>query len=111
MWPSQQENSHLDCATTAANVTHITSCRKTGEDLKSAQKTTSQKSHSLSPLSIAGTPLLYTNLALTGWNLSLFLWERLLTAPFRASEVLMAAPICSPIRNFKIVNSSAELDR
>ena len=44
MWPSQQENSHTDYATIADNVIHITSCKKTGEDLKSAQKTMSQKS-------------------------------------------------------------------
>lgn len=109
MWHSQPENSLTGYAITVGNVIPITSCVKTGADLRSAQKTTNQKNRSLNPYGTEATLLLYTNLGLIGLNLSMFTWERLVTAPFKAWEALMAAPICSPTLRQPILSAKQAL--
>jgi hypothetical protein len=109
MWRTQPVNSHMVCATIADNVIHLTSYRKTGRATKSAQKTTSQKSRSLNPLNLRETPLLFTNLALIGWNQWLSNWLTLVTAPFKALEALTAAPICARTQNYKTSSHTAVL--
>ena len=99
MWPLQRENILTVCATTADNVIPITSCKRIGADLKSAQKTTNQKSPNLSPSSLAEMQLHFMNLAQIGLNQSLFMLVHLATLPFKVLGVLTAGQTCGPIRN------------
>ncbi len=59
MWHTQPENSRTGFAITAGSVTNITFYAKTGVGTRSAQKTTSQKNPSLSPLNLTVMPLLF----------------------------------------------------
>jgi hypothetical protein len=98
MWHKQPENSRTDFAITADNVTNTTFYVKTGAALKSAQKTTSQKSHNWIPSSFGETQSLYLNLVLIGLNQLLFMLVHQAIRHFKALVRLTAEQTCSPTR-------------
>jgi len=98
MWHTQPENSRTGFAITAGSVTNITFYAKTGVGTRFAQKTTSQKNPSLSPLNLMVMPLLFMSLAQIGLNRLLFTLALLVILPFKVLERLMAEQTCSPTR-------------
>jgi hypothetical protein len=110
MWPMQPANSPSDYVTTAGNGTPITPSEKTGADLRCAQTTMSQRSHSLSRLSIAETLSLFWSLGqtvLSRWTCMLALQG---IQRFKVWEALMVEQTCSPTQKYKLSKERGKSD-
>ncbi len=99
MWPMQAANSPSDYAITVGNVIPITYFAKTGEGLKSAQTTTSQKNPSSSLLSTEETLLRFWSPALIALNQWTCMWANQAIHTFKVLGAPITPITCSPTQD------------